>query len=366
MPINRTGRQIILNPDSLGESYSPPYIIGRENQTEELKLCIAPVYRRIKPVNVWIYGPSGSGKTIAAKYLLGKLQKEYNVNGVYINCWENSTLHSIMDKIVRELRMLGAEKISTVFKLEQFTKFIEGKPFLLILDEIDQPMPKDRNLILYNLCDIGRLGLLCISAEKKSIFELDERVRSRLNPKLMEFPSYSIGELHHILNQRAESALSPETWDSIIIDKICALANGDARIAIQTLKNAAIVAENERSPAINSSHLEKGWTNAKGLKMGYILNSLTIHHRMIYFIIKKKGAIMSGDLWNFYLSQCKKRKMQPMASRTFSLYIQQLISKNLIKWERAGIRGNVRVFKIADRTRPENNMNLMGDNLGNT
>lgn len=298
-----------------------------------------------------------------AKHILNIAEKEHKINGIYVNCWEHSTLHSIMDNIINELRILGAEKISTVFKLERFTKFVENQPFLLVLDEMDQLMPKERNLILYNLCDIGRMGLICISVERKCIYDLDERVRSRLNPKLVMFPLYTPETLCLILSQRAEPALAPETWDKDIIDKICSMASGDARTAISTLRNASFLAENERSPFIRPSHLKQGWLDAREVKLKNIFNNLTIHHKIIYHIIKSQDSVMSGDLWKIFLSECKQRKLTPMAPRTFSLYINQLLSRNLIKWDRAGIRGNVRVFKIADSQAQRKSRNSLGDNL---
>jgi cell division control protein 6 len=359
-------RPIISNHEYLNESHVPPYVIGRDKEIVQIKQCITPVARRLKPIHIWICGPSGSGKTAVTRHTLKLAEKEYGIRHIYINCWENTTLHSIMEKIVSELKILGAEKISTVFKLERFTKFIEGKPFILVLDEIDQIMPKDRNLILYNLCDFSRMGLICISVEQKCLYSLDERVRSRLNPRIIEFKTYPHETLKQILHQRAESSFAMNTWETPLIEKICSMANGNARFGLSILRNAAIVAENDKSPVIKHSHFEKGWADTNEQKLAALLDNLTTHHQLLYSIIKGRGNIMSGDLWNEYLSTCKSRKMNPMASRTFSLYIKQLLRKNLIRWERACTRGNVRIFKVAGNSRAQqNNINLSGDNLGN-
>jgi archaeal cell division control protein 6 len=339
-------RPIISSHEYLNDSHIPPIIIGREKETAEIRNCIAQVAKRLKPIHAWIYGPSGSGKTTVAKHVLAAAEKEQGIRSIYINCFENCTLHSIMDKIVCEQKILGAEKISTVFKLERFTKFIEGKPFILVLDEIDLVMPKDRNLILYNLCDFSLMGLICISVDQKSLNSLDERVRSRLNPRLIEFQNYPLETLKQILQQRAEASLAADSLHPSIIDKICSMSNGNARTGLSVLRNAAIIAESEKSSAIKHSHLEKGWADPREQKLAALLGNLTIHHRLLYSIIEDSGDIMSGELWESYLAECRSRKMQPMASRTFSLYIRQLLEKNLIRWERACMRGNVRIFKL--------------------
>ena len=55
------------------------------------------------------------------------------------------------------------------------------------------------------------------------------------------------------------------------------LAVGDARIAIQTLKNAAYLAEKEDQERITTSHVKRAWNAAKDLKKTYLLRKLTDH-----------------------------------------------------------------------------------------
>lgn len=124
------------------------------------------------------------------------------------------------------------------------------------------------------------------------------------------------------------------------------MIEGDTRVAIQTLKNATINAENDLSSKIKDKHIKEGCSSAKDLKKTYLLNKLTTHHRLFYLLVKQNREIESGKLWKIYLEKCKKLKKQPIALRTYSEYMNKLIELDLVQWDRALVRGKVRVFKV--------------------
>jgi len=108
------------------------------------------------------------------------------------------------------------------------------------------------------------------------------------------------------------------------LNKIATLAEGDARVAIQTLKNAAYNAENDFSKTIRAKHIKEGYNSAKDIKKTYLLNKLTTHHRLLYDLVKEKKTVHSGLLWKIYLEKCGKLKKQPIALRTFSEYTNKV------------------------------------------
>jgi cell division control protein 6 len=339
---------IIANFEILSEDYVPENIPGREHQIKELKLCLDPVSKRKKPVNTWLFGPPGAGKTATSRHMLRCISQAYRVPAVYVNCWERNSLHSVLEKILSELRILGAEKPDASFKMERLQRYLKESPIILVLDEIDQPPPKERNSILYNLLELHGAGLICISNSRYFLFNLDERIKSRLNVTQIEFKPYSLDDLCYILDLRAETALIPRTWDKNLLYKICEMAEGDARIAIQTLKNAAYYAEKENRPKILLEHVCMGWKDARIIKRAYLLNKLATDHKIFYEIIKARKGIMSNQLWKTYLSEAKKQGFKPIALRTYSEYVNKLRDLGLISAERARVRGKVRVFRVAE------------------
>ena len=169
---------VVVNPDILNETYVPPLIPGREPQIQELTHCLSPALRKKKPLHSWVFGKPGTGKTLISKFMLRKIEREAYVKGVYVNCWEHNSYYSILDKLVRELRILGAEKLNTSYKLERLELFLGKKPFVIVLDEIDQPHSKERDSIIYNLCNVGNVGLVCV-CNSRSILYAAAEVRDR-------------------------------------------------------------------------------------------------------------------------------------------------------------------------------------------
>ena len=151
--------RIIFNNTYLNEVYIPSNIIAREEQIRDLEFCLSPARCGQMPTNAWIYGRPGTGKTVTCKYVLRKFEKEANIRALFINCWENPTFFSVLDKMVKELRILGAEKLNSSFKFERLQNFLKGKPLIVFLDEIDQPQNKERESILYNFCNMQNIEI---------------------------------------------------------------------------------------------------------------------------------------------------------------------------------------------------------------
>jgi len=312
----------------------------------EIENYLSPILRKQRSMHLWLYGDPGTGKTATARYVLEKIQRESNVKGLYVNCWQHDSLYSILDYITAELRILRAEEQRTAKKLEKFQQYIKEEPFLLILDEMDQPSPKERAAIIYSFCCLPKVGLINISNSCDPLFELDARVRSRLNPALVVFKGYTCEELMAILTERAKEALVDGSYGPRVLNRIADLAGGDARMALQTLKKAAWLGENEGASKITDSHISKAWSSTRELKTQYLLGKLTRDHRILYDIVKYQGEILSSDLRQLYLLECSRSKRKPIAERTFSDYINDLKRTGLAQVERARVRGKVRLIKV--------------------
>lgn len=337
---------LIVEQQVLVDSYIPEKLVARESQIAEILRCLSPALNKRKPLNLWLYGPPGSGKTTTALYVLKELKEKVSIDSVLINCWQKNSFYEILDEIIFQRRILRAEEHRTSLKLEKLQKNLSGVPFVIVLDEIDQLKPSERSTALYNLDSLGNVGLICISNSQQPLFELEERVRSRLNVYAVNFPAYTPKNLTEILAYRASPALMPGIWSDETLGRIAEMASGDARSAIRTLKAAAELAENEKLDAISTHTLESQWDNAKEAKQDYVLASLTEDHRIVCQIVRENSQIMSGDLWQKYLQHCEQVQRKPLASRTFSDYTNRLVQADLITSERARVKGKVRLFKI--------------------
>ncbi len=337
--------KIIRNIEAISEEHIPSSLLGRQSQDHELRLCLSPALQKRKPINTWLYGKPGTGKTAVAKSVLKQLMEETGLQGIYINCWEHTSLYSIADKLVKDLKIMFAERPDTTLKLERFRKIIGSKPFVIVLDEIDKPSPKERNNILYSLTEIGNVGLICICNSRYTLLELDDRIQSRLAPRQIGFSTYSSDELANILEQRADNAFNAECWTRAALGQIAELSEGDARTSVQILRKAAELAESSHVDNILNEHITEAWDSTRELRKKYSLERLSEHHKLIYKVINEQPGNSSGKIWEAYAKSCLQKGKKPIATRTFSDYITKLIDLNLIKAEYIG--RNVRAFRIA-------------------
>jgi len=340
---------IIIDPDILRETYIPDKLKARQAQKEQILSCLSPVAARHKPIHTWLHGKPGTGKTTTAIHALRTLEEKSRVRTVIVNCWEKPSFYQILNAMVREFRVLRAEENRASFKLEKLRLFLNGHPLVVLLDEIDRIRPRELSTVLYNLDSVLNAGLICISDSTRALTGLAERVRSRINPHTIFFPSYSRTELMEILTDRAGTAFADHCWSQAALRQIAGVTQGDARAAIRMLHRAAVTAEQQHLERITTDSLRAQLEAAREARKTSVLNSLTRDHRMLYEIVRHSRRILSRDLWQKYLQHCERIRRKPLACRTFSDYCNTLADGGLITSERARVRGKVRLFKVLAR-----------------
>jgi len=336
---------IIFDHLPLGETYIPNKLIARESHIRQIFSCLFPLLNKQRPVHIWLYGKPGTGKTSCATYALRTLEEKQAVRTIIINCWKKRTFYEILDEMISQFRVLRADEHRTSFKLEKLRKFINGKPLVVMLDEVDRIKNGELSTILYNLESVLNAGIICISNTTEAMVNLEERVRSRLNPRVLHFSAYTQKQLLEIISFRAEHALAPKSWSATALQNIAKTAHGDARIAIGTLQRAAIAVEQRRGDRITPATLKQQINASKQARQKGILNSLTDDHRILYRIIADKGKALSGELWDEYLQHCNQLDRKPLSSRSFSDYCNRLTRSGLVTSERARMKGKVRMFQ---------------------
>jgi len=337
--------KILAKPFAFSEDFLPPTIQAREAEASKLRGLLKPTVDGEKPPHIWVHGPSGSGKTSLVESVLTDLDRNKGPRWLRINCWEDPTNYLVLDRLCRELRLLRAEQQSTSIKLQRLKQHWGSYPFVLVLDEIDMMAPKERATLLYTLSNVGKVGLVAIAYNIRSLAYLDRRVRSRLSPSVIRLKPYSDGEVTGILKTRAEFGLQPESWKEGTLRKIARVSENDARLAIQILRNAAHRAERIGAAGIAEEHLETVPADLAELKIHRKVRDLTQHHRILHDTVVQAQEITSSDLWRSYQEQCKHRNLKSIAPRTYLGYLNRLVRLRLIEEEFIIDRGRQRLFR---------------------
>lgn len=183
--------------------------------------------------NVLIVGSRGSGKTLSLLHLK-ELLFHKGLSLLYVNCRVHNTSYKILAHLLGvRARGLSFDELAARFNDRYSTNTV------VILDEIDLLSERDKSKeILYFLSrsEVGYLTIL-LSNNPRWVSSLDESVQSTLQPEMVYFRPYSAAEIFHILEERADTALSSVSRS--VLKEIAALTvkmtDSDVRVAILTL-----------------------------------------------------------------------------------------------------------------------------------
>jgi cell division control protein 6 len=348
-----TEKEIFQDERVLMPDYLPEVMPHREKQIEEIAYGLRGAAGGKKTENMLILGPSGTGKTSTVRYVLKQLQ-EYSqrVIPIYINCWESSTRHTILNNILVALgEFMPRRGIATDEITDRIGEVLrkEKKTPIVALDEVDRLLasPYGEDKVLYDLARAKELfstdfGVVAITNNDEFMVKLDQRIRNSLVQKQIVFSQYSPQELKDILKSRAKLAFYSESLSEEVIPLCAARAaknNGDARLAISLLWKAGKIAEKENSEKVGEAHVRRAFEEVgEGEK---VEEKLQGKEREVYEFVKERGEVASTEIYE---------KFKNETDRNVRNYISMLISLNLITAEEAtseiGKRGKKRIIKI--------------------
>ena len=204
---------------------------------EETKQIVDALVRYEKtdiPTNQVIFGSRGSGKTLTMKYLSRLLKEDSSLHIVYVNVRYYSTSFKIL------AHLLGTRARGSSLS-ELYSRFREKYPSktVVVLDEVHLWSPKERQReLLYFLSrDKRNYLVIMLSNDPRFLGEIDQSVKSTLQPELIHFQNYNANEVASILNACAKRGLRrPNTATNGQIAAFTVKeANSDVRVAIKAL-----------------------------------------------------------------------------------------------------------------------------------
>ena len=218
------------------------------------------------------------------------------------------------------------------------------------MDEIDILLDKDGDGILYTLTRTDNVSVLSISNFLDFKNLIKSRVNSSLNDKEIVFPPYGANQLSDILSERAQLAFNDDTLENDVIPLCSAMAakeEGDARYALDLLKNAGELAFDNDSDKVTSEHVRMAKDRIEHNKITDIIQTLPLQQqRLLQAILnlsKQDEEITSGKLYDEYETVSKKDAVTYRRIFDFinELELLGIISTNTISRGRGKGRTNI-------------------------
>ncbi|MBR3113010.1 MAG: orc1/cdc6 family replication initiation protein [Methanobrevibacter sp.] len=346
----------------LDHRWLPEKLVHRDEQIRQIAKYWVDVLSGVTPSNVTLYGKTGTGKTAASKFAREQLidiarKKNVFVKVEYIRCTDYTTEYQVIaelcNRLGRDVPNRGwtkGEVVNTfrdIFKPDVFARKLH---LIVILDEIDILLNKDGDGILYTLTRTGNVSVLCISNYLDFKNLINSRVTSSLNDKEIVFPPYGADQLSDILAERAELSFNENILESDVIPLCSAMAakeEGDARYALDLLKNAGELAFDEDSDIVTSDHVRRAKEKIEHNKVIEIISTLPVQQQRlleaILSLTKQKEEISSGKLYDAYTDISKKDAVTYRRIFDFigELEMLGIISTNTVSRGRAKGRTNI-------------------------
>ncbi len=344
-----SGESLFRDHVPLDYDYIPKRVPYREMQQKQISLCIRPLAEGRNGRNLFIYGAPGVGKTVACKHLLKALEEE-DIGGVipiYINCWQKNTFFKIMLEICDVLgySFTHNKKSDELFKIVK--DMLNKKSVVFVLDEVDKL--EDQDFIYNVLEEIYKKSVILITNYKDWIVNLDQRVKSRLTPEMLEFKPYNKEETKGILQERMKYAFVPGVWDEEAFQTAAekTYEMGDVRAGLYLLREAGNAAEDASSRRITSEHVKKaiGKLEEFSIKKKEGLEDET---KFILEIIKKNSGRRIGDIYKEYQKEGGKAVYKTFQRKVSKLSEDRFIT---VKKTMGGAEGTTTIVKYSGGTK---------------
>lgn len=269
-------QSIFADEDVLGEQYTPPELLERDEELAAFTEPLMPAARGAQPSNIFVYGGTGAGKSEATRMKLAELESDtepidgVDVRGVWQNC-QGMSGYQVAVELVNEFRD-HSNRIGRGYATREVLQMLwdeldtaEATHVVFALDEIDSLGTDDT--LLYHLSRPGTideidttLSIIGISNKFDYASDLSGRVRSSLCQTEIRFGPYDAPELRTILEARAEKAFFEGALTDDVVPLTAATSaqdSGSARRALDILLGAGRLAADASEDQVTEAHVRE-------------------------------------------------------------------------------------------------------------
>lgn len=342
----KSDQTLFKNAVALDYDFVPKLIPHRDIEQKRIAACISALFQERNARNVIVTGRPGIGKTVACKHIIDEIPEHTDdIFTVYVNCWKHTSSFKILLESCNQVGYKFTHNKKTDELFDSIAKIVNNKKSIVfVFDEIDKA--EDYDFLYMILEGIYRKSVILITNHREWLSNLDERIKSRLTPDVVEFKPYNLSEVKDIISQRAESAFYPGVISKDILDAIAAktFELSDVRQGLYLLKESAMIAEDESSKIIEDRHLKKAME-----KLGQFTTKKTQDleddAKAILDLVRNNSGKKIGELYEIY------SKENPGTYKTFQRKIKKLSDNKFISVKKTsgGKEGNTTIIDLASK-----------------
>src|SRR3989344_943356 len=291
---------LFKNDVALDYSFQPKLVPYREREQRVIAACIKPLFEEKNGRNVFVHGQPGVGKTAACRHILKELEEETDeIIPLYINCWQRNTTYKVIIEICEKMDFKFVQNKKTEELFRWIKQTLNKKSVVFVLDEADKL--EDLDFLYMILEEIYRKTIILITNYKDWLANLDERIKSRLMPEIIEFKPYNYEETKGILEQRMEYAFQPNIWgnDAFELTVKKAAEMQDIRTGLYLMKQAGLIEEDKSSRKITIEHAQLALEKIKDFSIKNP-SELAEDEQLILDLVKNNSGKKIGDLFKLY------------------------------------------------------------------
>ena len=337
-----SSESLFKNDVALDYSFQPKLVPYRENEQRVIAGCIKPLFQEKNGKNIFIFGQPGVGKTVACKHILKELEEESeDTMPIYINCWQRNTTFKIILEIcdIMDFKFVQNKKTEELFRWVKQT--LNKKSVVFVFDEADKL--EDLDLLYMILEELYRKTIILIANYRDWIADLDDRIKSRLLPEVIEFKPYNYEETKGILKQRAEYAFYPNVLNDDAFELIArkTFEMQDIRLGMHLMKEAGLIAESKSSRKIFLEHAMQALDKLNEFTIKKT-SDLATDEQLILDLVKNNSGKKIGDIFKSYQDNGGK-----LVYKSFQRKIDRLEKNKFIAVEKTagGDEGNTTIIK---------------------
>ena len=306
-------------------------IVGRDTEIESVAEEIGAVVRDDPPNNVMIYGKTGTGKSLVSRHVAGRAKDAARSNGanctvIYVDCSEADTETRATRQIATSLKQatpydqrIPLRGVGTMEYYQHIWRILDTylDSAILILDEIDKLSNSNILMQFSRAREAGKtecyVGIIGISNKIQYKERLDERIDSSFGHRELFFHPYDAEQLKEIMRNRTD-AFQQGVLGSGTIELCAALAakkHGDARKAIDILKEAGELARRNDDSTITDEHIEQAQNVAEINRVEELTSGGTIHAKLALYslasliITGSKDRFSTREVYERYERMCE-------------------------------------------------------------